>query len=941
MFQAVNLGKFQFQDLANVISIAIPLAAQLGVGFKDVLAAAATLTSQGFSVAEAMTSIRASMVAIITPNKQMNELFAVLGVTSGEALIKTKGLQGALEALRTAAQGNTGALAEAMGRVEGLGAALGLTGEKATKARADLESVRGSMEGLGAATLAYNEINKSRARQFELLLTNLKATAIQMGTALLPTVNNLLAASKPLLDFLATAVQKFSELPEGLRTAALAMAGFAAVLGPVLFVAGTLISSIASVVGAFTTLSGIVTSFVGAGSLLSLSAGIGGIGIAATVAGPLAIAFGAAIAGWAIYEAVTKLKQLEAQMESTRQAFEREGVATKKQQNEISILTGLIEAHNKVLGNNQVQVNATGLTTQQYIEKLRNAVKGLGDFSVAIENTSAKTTESVKAHVDLRKELETQEKALTEIKKAYDLGAASADQLAAQQEKIYVIMRQLHPEWESTRKYSTELMQSLEGSRDAFKELGESAFKSQFQIKSWSETLGITNEQIGIFARSYPELVSALERESEALSEQNPLLKTNYANMKDLDAIIKQSQRDISQQAKSIDDLTREYGFLHDQQVLGIQDSETMARRALDVRIAYENVTRAVDGQGRAIYGLGTKRLAEIRMLQEQIREQQALGNNTTELQLKMGHLSEALARQNDGWVSTVRNMRSVASSGITQLTHDLIFQFDRLGDTAKRLGETLVTVFVDHIMQKALKPALDMMDNLIAKVGTFITDALGLGGGKGGILGTSVGAAGGAAGTLGKAGSGIGAAASGLDNTLGAASSATSLAASGVAGIVGAAAGVVSAVSDVISNFQLARQEGTLNAIEQHTKVMAIVLAGISAPWEKAAEGQDTLFEAIKVARNVLVDKLPWVVDFTHQTASSLKDFIQPNVALITASIKAIEQQIVSTPQVQQAASSNTVASSVTINVNGAGDPATIAKNIMDLLKAQSPVFV
>ena len=49
-----------------------------------------------------------------------------------------------------------------------------------------------------------------------------------------------------------------------------------------------------------------------------------------------------------------------------------------------------------------------------------------------------------------------------------------------------------------------------------------------------------------------------------------------------------------------------------------------------------------------------------------------------------------------------------------------------------------------------------------------------------------------------------------------------------GLTGIVGAVGSVVSAVSGVIGNFQLARQEGTLNAIEKEVRYSQIHLLNL-----------------------------------------------------------------------------------------------------------------
>jgi hypothetical protein len=156
----------------------------------------------------------------------------------------------------------------------------------------------------------------------------------------------------------------------------------------------------------------------------------------------------------------------------------------------------------------------------------------------------------------------------------------------------------------------------------------------------------------------------------------------------------------------------------------------------------------------------------------------------------------------------------------------------------------------------------------------------------------------------------------------------------SSIGGIAGSlAGGLGGAVSAVLDQ----RQEGTLNSIEQHTNVMAIVMAGISAPWEKVAEGQDTMFEKFGQMRNALVEKLPWIVEFTHEAASSLKDYIQPTVIQMAESLRSIDSKIFA----PAGAIGKTSNQSVVINVSGAGDPQSVAKAVMDLLKTQSPVFV
>jgi TP901 family phage tail tape measure protein len=317
MFQAVNIGKFTFEQLASSISIVVPLASQMGVGFDQVLGAAATLTSQGFSISEAMTSVRSAMVAILTPNKQMNELFREAGIQSGEALLKTKGFQGAIETLRDASKGNNQVLTEAYGRVEALGAGLGLTGDKAGFARQQLESVRHATDGVGAATAAYNEINRSAARQFENVLAQLKATAIELGVSLLPAISSLLRSSQPLIVFLSDAVKWFTALPEPVQTFALGLTAAVAVIGPLTMAIGTMITGLSSAAAAFISLS----SISGMGAIMPALAALPGMfsnvafavsnGLTGALSGgeamllrfgQAALVAGAAFAGWKLGE---------------------------------------------------------------------------------------------------------------------------------------------------------------------------------------------------------------------------------------------------------------------------------------------------------------------------------------------------------------------------------------------------------------------------------------------------------------------------------------------------------------------------------------------------------------------------------------------------------------------------------------------------------------
>lgn len=117
-----------------------------------------------------------------------------------------------------------------------------------------------------------------------------------------------------------------------------------------------------------------------------------------------------------------------------------------------------------------------------------------------------------------------------------------------------------------------------------------------------------------------------------------------------------------------------------------------------------------------------------------------------------------------------------------------------------KAIGDFISTTITDLLSGKGLGGVLDSIKN----IGKAISDVFG------GVSGAAS-SAGGAAGSAGGASASAG----------GAAGSAGS----GVAGVVGAIGSVATAVSSIIGNFQMAKQETTLNAIEHNTRYSMMFL--------------------------------------------------------------------------------------------------------------------
>lgn len=188
LFQTVKRGVISFEELSTGIGDTLPFAASLGVGLDELGAATSTMTLQGLGASETFTRIRNLIQTLIKPGDDLTAAFKELGVESGEALIKQKGFQGALEALIGTTDGSKAAVAKLFPNIRSLGGALALTGKNAKDAEADLKSFA---DVSGATKDTFDEQAKSLAVQWQELSANLQVLAIKIGNTLLPVLTDI------------------------------------------------------------------------------------------------------------------------------------------------------------------------------------------------------------------------------------------------------------------------------------------------------------------------------------------------------------------------------------------------------------------------------------------------------------------------------------------------------------------------------------------------------------------------------------------------------------------------------------------------------------------------------------------------------------------------------------------------------------------------------
>lgn len=243
LFRTVDKGVISFEALASEIGDVLPFASSLHVPLEDVGASIATMTKAGISAPETMTRIKAVMVAMLKPSKDLSETIHNLGYESGSSMIEALGFQGSLDAIAKATGGSKDEMAKLFPNVRALGGALALTGENSRNAGEDLKSLR---DHSGATERALSQQSKSVAFQWQQMTAKLSAAAIKIGNAILPTLVPIVMALADGLVWLMTA---FDGLPGPMKTAILSFGVAAALIGPVLMVVGKLTQGLGVLIG--------------------------------------------------------------------------------------------------------------------------------------------------------------------------------------------------------------------------------------------------------------------------------------------------------------------------------------------------------------------------------------------------------------------------------------------------------------------------------------------------------------------------------------------------------------------------------------------------------------------------------------------------------------------------------------------------------------------
>ena len=148
LFAGVKAGKTTVNELAGGLGNVAPIAAQLGLGLEQVVAATAALTKGGIKTSVAFTNVKAILSGVLKPTSEAAKLSAALGLEFNSAALKAKGLSGFLKDVMEKTEGNQDAFAMLFGSVEALGGVMALTANNG----AELEKILGDVTNSAGAT---------------------------------------------------------------------------------------------------------------------------------------------------------------------------------------------------------------------------------------------------------------------------------------------------------------------------------------------------------------------------------------------------------------------------------------------------------------------------------------------------------------------------------------------------------------------------------------------------------------------------------------------------------------------------------------------------------------------------------------------------------------------------------------------------------------------
>ncbi len=190
-FTTVKEGQTTIPELNASLAQVTSVAAAAGVPFDDLGAAIAALTASGMPTSQAITSIKSALSNIIKPTADAKTVAEELGIQFNSTALEAMGLNGFLEMVWEATDGNIDVMSRLFGSVEGLAGVLSLAGGESGKFADALEAMESRA---GSAESAFEKMVDNFDLQNQKLANNVRGALVAVGDQLLSGYGDIISA---------------------------------------------------------------------------------------------------------------------------------------------------------------------------------------------------------------------------------------------------------------------------------------------------------------------------------------------------------------------------------------------------------------------------------------------------------------------------------------------------------------------------------------------------------------------------------------------------------------------------------------------------------------------------------------------------------------------------------------------------------------------------
>ncbi len=209
VFEAAKAGKTDLAELANGFGSVAAMAAQANIELPEYLSAVAALTTTGLPASQANAELKSVIAGVTREGKELTKVLDNLGAKSFKDLMDKKGgMVNAFKAITESVKNDDAAIISIFGSIKAYNAVVQLSGDLNG---VYVESLANMENGAQNITEAFEKQKNTVSAQWQTMKNNLEALSIQVGSALLPALNQALQAVTAFIDKIPAIVEQLKD----------------------------------------------------------------------------------------------------------------------------------------------------------------------------------------------------------------------------------------------------------------------------------------------------------------------------------------------------------------------------------------------------------------------------------------------------------------------------------------------------------------------------------------------------------------------------------------------------------------------------------------------------------------------------------------------------------------------------------------------------------